>query len=248
LDVARRDLKRLRKAQAIASAKAVQDAEAARFALAVEQAKLDGLQSQLLLSELQAPAAGVLAPADAQKARPAVGAVVQPGQLLFSILSAKDFRVTVRVPESKAKMLRTTPRVLLSSADQSSPPATATVEKVEFRAGPLAPDGAGVGDYVATVRADISRCDWTQLGQKVRVTIPLQAIPEAVLAPGEAITAREGRSFATLMTPEGPIELEVKTGATDGKHVEIRDGLKPGDHVVLVNRSRNYSQLDVSAR
>jgi macrolide-specific efflux system membrane fusion protein len=58
-----------------------------------------------------------------------------------------------------------------------------------------------------------------------------------LLLPAEALKVRAGRSYVLLapVQPNGkPVEKEVRIGVSDGKHVEVLEGVKEKDRVLVV--------------
>ncbi|MBI3574917.1 MAG: efflux RND transporter periplasmic adaptor subunit [Gammaproteobacteria bacterium] len=61
-----------------------------------------------------------------------------------------------------------------------------------------------------------------------------------LLLPADAVKVRAGRSYVLLAPaqPNGkPVEKEVKTGLSDGKHIEVLDGAAEGDRLLVVRIS-----------
>jgi len=57
---------------------------------------------------------------------------------------------------------------------------------------------------------------------------------DALQAPKEAVFSESGESFVYIFKPEDkPQKRTVKTGATDGKMIEILEGLAEGDKILL---------------
>ncbi|MBB6051439.1 efflux RND transporter periplasmic adaptor subunit [Armatimonas rosea] len=75
------------------------------------------------------------------------------------------------------------------------------------------------------------------------VTIQTGHKSNVLLVPSEAIKAsKRGASVTVLVNHEGkrvPEPRKVTTGATDGVHTEIREGLSPGDTIVLAGLSQS---------
>lgn len=58
----------------------------------------------------------------------------------------------------------------------------------------------------------------------------------ALLAPSDAVKAHDGRSYV-LLAPgakgAAPLEREIRTGVSDGKHIEVLDGLADGERLLV---------------
>lgn len=237
VDELKRDHQKLKKTHCVALAKAQTEINTARSALTVEEQKLSGLQGQLALAEVKAPADGILAapPAEAQKTRPSSGAALQPGQVIFTMPKLDDLCIKLRIGEAEMRklQLKQTARILIDSEDDVS--CVGVLEKVEFHADAAwSRSDVQPRDFVAYVKLSAKApIDWTHLGQRARVEFTLERLPDAVQLPAAAITEKDGKSYAMVMTSEGPTPRELRTGCTDGKSVEIRHGLEPGEKVLL---------------
>ncbi|MEW5945802.1 MAG: efflux RND transporter periplasmic adaptor subunit, partial [bacterium] len=65
------------------------------------------------------------------------------------------------------------------------------------------------------------------------VTISLEPRRDALSVPSQAIQRQRGKSVVFVQTPVGPEEREVKVGWRDGQWVEVVQGLREGETVLL---------------
>jgi macrolide-specific efflux system membrane fusion protein len=75
-------------------------------------------------------------------------------------------------------------------------------------------------------------------GMTVNVSFVVQTQPDVLWLPAEALRTREGRTQVLVpaaQTDATPIEVDIETGLSDGRRVEITAGLEEGS-VVLVPR------------
>lgn len=243
VDELKRDNQKLKKAQTCALHKADQEIATSKLALGTEEQKLTTLQAQLAYADLKAPGDGILAApaAEAQKTRPTVGADLQPKQVIFLMPQMENLCIKLRLGDADMRklQLKQTARVTIDSEEDVV--CTGTLDKVEFLADAAwSRNDMQPRDFVAYVKlASKEPLDWTHLGQKARVEFTLETIPEALQLPASAITEKDGKSYVMVMTQEGPAPRELRTGCTDGKHVEIRHGLEPGEKVVLSSKLRH---------
>lgn len=233
----KRENQKLRKAQTLAMNKAQAEILTCRAGLAAEEQKLALLQSQLALAEVKAPRDGILAAplAEAQKTRPSPGAALQPSQVIFTMPEMEQLCVKVRLGESDMKKLQLKQQARITIDTEDDIACTGTLEKIVFQADTVWTKGdAQPRDFVAHIKLCSKHpMEWTSLGQKARVEFTLETLPEALQLPAAAITEKDGKSYVMVMTNEGPAQRELRTGCTDGKHVEIRHGLEAGDKVLL---------------
>ena len=237
VDELKRDHQKLVKTQHCAVIKAQSEITTSRCALTAEEQKLTLLQNQLALAEVKAPCDGILAAplAEAQKSRPSPGAALQPSQAIFTMPHMEQLCVKVRLGEAEMRKLQLnqTARVTIDSEDDVA--CTGTLEKIEFHANSVwTRNDMQPRDFVAYIKLSSKQpLEWTSLGQKARIEFTLETLPEALQLPAAAITEKDGKSYVMVMTHDGPTPRELRTGCTDGKHVEIRHGLEAGEKVML---------------
>ena len=72
-------------------------------------------------------------------------------------------------------------------------------------------------------------------GMNAKVSVGESAEAEALVAPKEAVFTEGKKHFVYLAGPDGarPAQRTVKVGGTDGKLIEILDGLAEGDRILL---------------
>ncbi|MFT3878802.1 MAG: hypothetical protein QM703_03970 [Gemmatales bacterium] len=233
----KRENQKLRKTQTCAVNKAQAEITTCRCGLTAEESKLTLLQNQLALAEVKAPCDGILAAplAEAQKTRPSPGAALQPSQVIFTMPQMEQLCVKVRLGESDMKKLQAKQQARITIDSEDDIVCTGTLEKIIFKADTVWTKGnAQPRDFVAHIKICSNHpLEWTSLGQKARVEFTLETLPEALQLPANAITEKDGKSYVMVMTHDGPAQRELRTGCTDGKHVEIRHGLEAGDKVLL---------------
>lgn len=78
--------------------------------------------------------------------------------------------------------------------------------------------------------------DFMRSGMTANVTFIVESKEDALFLPAEALHQENGRTMALVPDPEGsknPLSVEVKTGISDGKRVEILSGIKEGESVLV---------------
>lgn len=248
VDELKREYNKLKKTQAAALLKAENDITTCKAGLTAEESKLTLLQAQLAKAEVTAPRDGIVAapPAEAQKTRPAQGSILQPSQAIFSMPQMDRICVKVRLGEADMRKLQSKQKARITLEDESAKYCDGVLEKVEFQAESTwtRPDGQPK-DFVALVAINTQEpLEWTCLGKKARVEFTLETLPDALQVPASAITEKEGRSYVMVMTRDGLMPRELRTGCTDGKKVEIRQGLEPGEKVVVSSKLKLNETVD----
>lgn len=236
----KRDLSKLKKTHAAALVKAQADITTCKTALTAEETKLQGLQQELVCAEVKAPADGILAAplAEAQKSRPTTGATLQPKQMIFIMPKMEELNIRIRLAEADMRKLRMQQAARINIECDGGMTCTGTLEKIEFQAeSSWAKNETQPRDFVGHIKLQSQEpLDWTMLGSKARVEFTLDHIPDALQVPASAITEKDGKSFVMVMTGEGPAPRELRTGSTNGKNVEVRQGLEPGEKVLVTTK------------
>lgn len=71
-------------------------------------------------------------------------------------------------------------------------------------------------------------------GMTCTVSFILKEVKDVVILPNKTVKMVEGKQVVEMLSETGEkVQKEVKTGFTDGINVEIKEGLQPGDKVLL---------------
>jgi len=185
---------------------------------------------------LAAPISGVIAELGVRE-----GMTVAAGTPLFRIVDLSTVWVNAEVPEAQAARVR--PGAMVE-ARVSAYPEMAFKGKV----GALLPE---VNAATRTLRARIELANpgaRLKPGMYATLSFASQQGKEAVLVPSESVIRTGTRDVVILALGEGKFRaVEVKVGAEGGGQSEIRQGLKPGDRVVLSGQFLIDSEASLSA-
>ncbi|MFP2926293.1 efflux RND transporter periplasmic adaptor subunit [Pyxidicoccus sp. 3LG] len=231
LEQARRDLERLESLQGVVAEKDVQQArlqvstaeqelgraKAARDLLAVARQGQGAARYQLV-----SPIDGVLV-----EARATVGEQVDPSRPLFAVLDSSVVWVEARVYEGDVARVEDASGALV---------ATPAYENKHFAAR-LYHVGQLVEESTRSVRvlfeAD-NREGRLRPGMFVDVAIGQGGRRDAVAVPSAAVVEEEGRAFVFVHSAPEAFELRsVVLGGRDGEWREVRQGVAPGERVVV---------------
>lgn len=92
---------------------------------------------------------------------------------------------------------------------------------------------------ITTYKVDVvpeSPPEYLRSGMTANVTFEIAAKADALLVPAEAVRTSDGKTTVLVPSPAPglpPSSREIKTGISDGRMVEAREGLKEGDAVLL---------------
>lgn len=227
LEVARGQVRQaevaLRQAQAQA-AQARVALEHARRLLA--QAEVNVRQARTLLADsvVRAPVAGVVA---GRAVDP--GDTVSPAARLLQVVRTDPAVVAFPVPEGELWALRAGGAVVVAvdalpgrtfpgRVARTSPLVSLETRTAEVTVEVPNPDGLLRPGMTARVRAVLARREGV-------VTVPV-----------EAVVRRGGRAVVFVVEGDVARERSVTTGLSDGRRVEVRTGLRPGERVVVAGQ------------
>lgn len=195
----------------------------ARAAMGRTSAMVDTAGERLKKTRVVAPFAGHIAARMVE-----VGQTVAPGTPLISLVNLEKIRVKVYLAESDY--------VHLDKNDRFSVMLDVLPGKVfEGR-----PDRIGVKADPRTntfeVELLIDNKDFLlKAGLSARVKLTTRVISSAVLIPESAVLYREDRKEVYLADDKGKAVLRpVELGVTAGSDIQVVQGLKPGDRLVIV--------------
>lgn len=188
------------------------------------QAQVETARSDLAMAELRLRYTQVLAPDDGVvTARTvSVGQIAQAGTEMLRLLRQSRVEWRAEVPESQMGRLHSGQQVSLRSAAGDA--IAGTVRTV-------APT-VQTNNRTGLVYVDITRGS-ARPGMFARGTIEVGRGP-AALAPAAALVVQDGYSYLFLLGPDNKVQRRaVQTGDVHGNEVVIREGVSPGDTVIV---------------
>ncbi|UCD50609.1 MAG: HlyD family efflux transporter periplasmic adaptor subunit [Phycisphaerales bacterium] len=75
--------------------------------------------------------------------------------------------------------------------------------------------------------------DFLKTRMSCKVTVLVRELPDVIQVPIQVVANRRGRKVCYVVTPNGPAEREVQTGAFNDTFVQITEGLEAGETVLL---------------
>jgi membrane fusion protein (multidrug efflux system) len=199
--------------------------EGLRYDLDTLRARRDLAQLQLSYTQIRAPFGGVVA---ARNVR--VGQTVQPNTALFRITDPSPLRAQVFVPERELQRLGV------------GQPAAVQVDAVPGRMFPaqvslVAPTiDARTATFKVTVEVDDASAV-LKPGMFARIGIVFERKQQALQIPRVALVETDGERSVFIVQQGLARQRNVTTGLTDAGNVEITDGIKEGEQVVIVGQS-----------
>jgi hypothetical protein len=77
------------------------------------------------------------------------------------------------------------------------------------------------------------------------VKILVGALSDVLCVPVQAVAEHKGEFFAYVSTPTGLRRKQVRVGESNETHIQIVDGLEPGDRVALNARKRIVADFQI---
>lgn len=192
----------------------------------ISKARIAGLQAQLADTEIRAPFDGYILERHVE-----LGDVVRAGSPLLSVASAAS-HVLVQLSEIDLGPARRQNDVTITGGNGLQPCA-ATIARVRPQIDPAT--------RTATLEVALSRqCGLKLLpGMLVRVGVTLERQTGVLAVPAEAVLSRPDKSLVVFVAESDVAsQRRVTTGIEGGGWIEIREGVKEGELVVVQGQER----------
>lgn len=210
-----------------------QMAEDAEAAVNAARAKQRVAEEEFRAAQLLAERLNVTAPFDGVvTANFAVeGLWAEPPGPLFTVVDMDQREIELHIDAADINRVTVGQRVTLSS---DAAPGQWTEQVV--RVAPAASRLGGMTNVINVYTTLGPEAPSLRYGQQVDGQIRIAANENAVKIPFAALTTRNERSVVGTIEDGRLVFIPVVTGIESGTHVEIREGLKAGDQVILINK------------
>lgn len=188
--------------------------------LAQRKTELELARQHLADTELRAPITGAILARDAS-----VGQYVAPGNAVVTIVRMSPLRLQLPVPERAASGIRLGQSISISLENDSR-----TYSGVVSRLSPAIDPGNRTLLVEATIPNEEGRL---KPGSFVQASLVTKAAEQALFVPESALVVFAGIEKVFLIESGRSAERLVRTGRRSNGQVEIVEGLKPGDRVVV---------------
>ncbi|MCB2191307.1 MAG: HlyD family efflux transporter periplasmic adaptor subunit [Deltaproteobacteria bacterium] len=205
------------------------------------EAKLAKINKRIKRADMVAPVVGVVfKPTEDQAGKKGktveVGYQVEKGQVLLSLGNMERLSVSTTVGELNVAKLRKGQKVDITSYASPDLDLQGSIEAVSSQAIQSSSDSPPSFEVrVITKKLTPGQQAGLRLGMSANLQIKVVTKPKALCVPlGAVCPSSKGGSEVTLVDDKGGNKVVgVKTGMTTMDKVEITEGLKPGDKVVL---------------
>ena len=231
--VAELDFKRISEAQKKAPDLVVaQSVDTAKAKMDVAKANLERTETPLGFARITAPFAGLITKRfiDPGAFVPAaVSGASMSSAATFTVMDFAKVRVQTAVPELEVPFIK------------QGLAAKIAIDEIPNRtfAGTVTRFSHALDETTRTMLAEIDLPNLDEVlrpGMYASARIIVERKPEATVIPADALFAEKTRSSVFLVTNGKAKRITVKTGFNDGGVVEVLEGVKPGDPIILVGK------------
>jgi membrane fusion protein (multidrug efflux system) len=228
LKAASSDYERLQKALELTPDLVVPDTvDQARGRFEVARASLAESETLLGYATITAPFAGVITQRFVDP-----GALIQAGNASSAIVSLMEFstvRLQVAVPEVEAARVTVSQPVHVTTDNLPGRQFDGQVTRFTYALDP--------NNRTMLVEAILKNPDLAlRPAMLVTVKLGIEHKEQATLMPAEALVTERSNNFAYVAEGDKAVKRAIKVGFNDGKNVEVVDGLKGSDAVVLTGK------------
>jgi HlyD family secretion protein len=154
-----------------------------------------------------------------------VGQTMQAQALLATVASSQDVRVVAKLPESQASRLSVGQVANLKIGETTYPGSVVQIS-------PNAESGQN-GPVVPVYLGFDAVPDGIRIGASSSVEIEVGRKDDALFLPRGAYLSTGGERFVYVVNGDTATRTETIFGLVDGNNVEVREGLKLGDKIVV---------------
>lgn len=162
-----------------------------------------------------------------------VGAQVWPNMVLMTLPDPSEMSAIIQIHEADIDKVKVGMKATITSVTLKGVSFTAQVARMDAVANA---NSGWRGDNVKRFKVELA-IDGQNLplkpGTSSKVEVDVGEAKDVLFVPAQAIFAREGRNFVYMPKGGGSERRDVKIGRSNDTHVEIRDGLREGEAVLL---------------
>lgn len=193
-----------------------------------QQVRVNGLQADLEVAEATLKEMKIYAPFSGRVGirQISAGALVSPGDVFTTLDDIKPIKVDFSVPERYFASIAVDQEVITRSRAYPGELFVGRITSIDSRIDPVTRS--------VQVRAKIDNNDERlRPGMLLQITL-LRSIDDALLLPEKALIPIQNRQYVYVLTPDNRArQKEVSIGRRKPGIVEITDGIKPGEQVII---------------
>jgi len=243
--LAKKVLEEFTKPKTLKQLEAVRDAADARrhseqASVNLEKTKLERIQQQLKFCVIKAPQRGMVVYANDPDRRsgsdsPQIeeGAMVRERQAVIRLPDLNDMQVETTVHESHVPHIRPGMPARIEILDRTW---KGHVKSIASRPTPPPRYSTPTKNYSVYISVE-GNLAGLRPGMTAEVEILLADLHDVCTVPVAAVVQQQEQYYAWVKEPDGPHKRMVTIGTTDDKVIEIKEGLAPGDTVIVNPRA-----------
>lgn len=243
-----RVLERLKANAKSAASKAKSDLSAAETTAKWEKSQLEKIKRQLENCQVRSPQDGIVVYAKQEGKRVELGATVHFKQQLFSLPDMTHMQVKAFVHESALRRIQPGQKAEIRIDAFRDTVMTGTVDRIDsFYDSVRHWMSGGVKEYAAIVKIDaLPQGIATKPGMSANVQIHAGQLTDALVIPFPAVTDQDGKYYCFVDSGDTVERREVTLGDNTENSVEVTQGLREGEKIVLNARSRALNEIRTS--
>jgi membrane fusion protein (multidrug efflux system) len=157
------------------------------------------------------------------------GQLVTPSTPAFAVADVSRLEALLGVPEREAQRIRPGQTAVIR-AEGGAAPVRGRVSRIRPVVDPQS------GTVQVTVEVDPASAPGLRAGQFVNVDVVTERLEDRITVPRTAVLVDGPRPRVFIVQDGQAAQREVVLGTNEGDQVEIREGLNPGDTVVIVGQ------------
>jgi len=220
-----------------------------RESYALRQKRFERLKEQLAKCELYAPCDGVVQYGRAGESRYwssnriAAGEQVYPGQTLITLPDTSQMKVTTRIHEADRHKISEGLRCLIKVPAVPGRTFTGKLTKIaQFADSERSWLNPNLKEHAAEIMLDESDLALSP-GDTAHIEILIEEVPDVLGVPVQCVFTRGSQHFVFVKEGLSAAAREVKLGRLTTTMVEITDGLKPEERVLMAPDDRLLATL-----
>lgn len=239
--LAQRTLDRLIRAlqMGAVSRQMAEDAEAALHAAQARQrVSAEEVKSARLAStrtEIKAPFAGTVLSSSAVE-----GAWTEPPTPLFSIVNMNEREIEIRTEATNSASINVGQKVLLKS--DAFPDRQWLEEVIRIAPATTRDANSGISNSVSIYVSLSKNAPELLFGQQVDAEVRLASTTRALKVPFSALSNQDGKTMVAILDSGRVHFVPVVTGLESATHVQIKEGVKRGQRIILNSRNLKEGQ------
>ena len=240
-----RVLERLKANAKSAASKATSDMLAAETTAKWEKSQLEKLKKQLDNCQVRSPQDGIVVYAKQEGKRVELGATVHFKQQMFSLPDMTHMQVKAFVHESALRRIQPGQSAEIRIDAFRDAVMTGTVVRIDsFYDSVRHWMSGGVKEYAAIVNIhSLPSHISTKPGMSANVQIMTGQLSNALVVPFPAVAEQNGKYVCYVSSGEEVIRREILLGDNTENNVEVSEGLREGETVMLNARSRALAEI-----